>query len=155
MAFFKKTKSKVRVKEGDQMVEKELWYPKSVIVGKTITTEQLAKRIAHESTVAPADVLAVLRALSDCMGDFMAMGRSVKLDGIGSFHFSATAAGNGADTEGECTANLIKGFKVRFLPETHYTKSGGQRRAVRPLTEVDIDWVDVGNLKQPEDDEGE
>lgn len=54
-----------------------------------ITTEQVAKRVAAESTVSPADVRAVLTALGGVMGDYMAQGRSVKLDGIGSFYFTA------------------------------------------------------------------
>ncbi len=32
------------------------WYPKSVLVVSPATTEQIAKRIAAESTVSPADV---------------------------------------------------------------------------------------------------
>jgi len=57
-------------------------------VGSTVTTDQIAKRLAAESTVSPADVKAVLEALSGVMGDYMAQGRSVKLDGIGSFFSS-------------------------------------------------------------------
>ena len=36
------------------------WYPKSVLVGSPITTDQIAKHLSRESTVAPADVKAVL-----------------------------------------------------------------------------------------------
>ncbi|QKH89842.1 hypothetical protein FIU21_08065 [Prevotella melaninogenica] len=53
-------------------------YPKSVFVGSAITTEQVAKRVAAESTVSPADVRAALTALGGVMGDYMAQGRSVK-----------------------------------------------------------------------------
>ena len=97
MAFYKKTKMKVNGK----------WYPKSVLVVAAATTEQIAKRIAAESTVSPADVRAVLTALGGVMGDFMAQGRSVKLDGVGSFYFTAITNKNGVDTEKEVTANLI------------------------------------------------
>ena len=79
MAFYKKMQMKVNGK----------WYPKSVLVGSAITTEQVAKRVAAESTVSPADVRAVLTALGGGMCDDMAQGRSVKLDGIGSFYFTA------------------------------------------------------------------
>ena len=79
MAFYKKIQMKVNGK----------WYPKSVLVGFAITTEQVAKRVAAESTVSPADVCAVLTALGGVMGDYMVQGRSVKLDGIGSFYFTA------------------------------------------------------------------
>ena len=68
MAFYKKMKMKVNGK----------WYPKSVLVGSPISTEQVAKRLAAESTVSPADVRAVLTALGGVMGDYMAQGRLVK-----------------------------------------------------------------------------
>ena len=135
MAFYRKMKMKVNGK----------WYPKSVLVGSAITTEQVAKRLATESTVSPADVRAVLTALGGVMGDYMAQGRSVKLDGIGSFYFTAATNKNGVATEKEVTAALINGVRVRFISETRFRgggslAGGGGRRAVRGLTDVDIEW---------------
>ena len=86
MAFYKKQQQAVNKK----------WYPRSVLVGSPVSTDQLSKRIANESTVAPADVQAVLKALSGVMGAYMAQGRSAKLDGIGSFSFMASASGRSA-----------------------------------------------------------
>ena len=139
MAFYKKIQKAIN----------GLWYPQSCLVGKPVTTDQIAKRLAAESTVAPADVKAVLEALSGVMGDYMAQGRSVKLDGIGSFYFQASATGNGVQKPEEVTANLINGVRVHFVPETTYKRGGGTRsgrRAVRALTDVDIDWIDVATL---------
>ncbi|WP_028900590.1 HU family DNA-binding protein [Prevotella sp. HJM029] len=135
MAFYKKVQMKVNSK----------WYPKSVLVGSAITTEQVAKRVAAESTVSPADVRAVLTALGGVMGDYIVQGRSVKLDGIGSFYFTAATNNNGVDTEKEVTAALINGVRVRFIPETRFRGGGtramgGGRCAVRSLTDVDIEW---------------
>ena len=130
MAFYKKTKMKVNGK----------WYPKSVLVGSAITTEQVAKRLAAESTVSPADVRAVLTALGGVMGDYMAQGRSVKLDGIGSFYFTASTNKNGVATEKEVTAKLINGVRVRFILETRFRGSGKGRVSMRSLSDVDIDW---------------
>ena len=130
MAFYKKTKMKVNGK----------WYPKSVLVGSAITTEQVAKRLAAESTVSPADVRAVLTALGGVMGDYMAQGRSVKLDGIGSFYFTASTNKNGVATEKEVTAKLINGVRGRFIPETRFRGSGKGRVSMRSLSDVDIDW---------------
>ena len=135
MAFYKKVQMKVNGK----------WYPKSVLVGSAITTEQVAKRVAAESTVSPAGVRAVLTALGGVMGDYMVQGRSVKLDGIGSFYFTAATNNNGVDTVKEVTAALINGVRVRFIPETRFRGGGtramgGGRRAVRSLTDVDIEW---------------
>lgn len=63
---------------------------------------------------------AVLEALSGVMGDYMAQGRSVKLDGIGSFFFQSSATGNGKDKAEDVSASDINGVKVRFIPETTY-----------------------------------
>ena len=88
------------------------WYPKSVLVGSPVSTEQLCKRIAAESTASPADVRAVLTALAPIMADYMAQGRSVKLDGIGTFYF------------------------------TRFSKNGGgsAKHATRGLSDVEIEW---------------
>ena len=139
------------------------WYPKSVLVGSAITTEQVAKRVAAESTVSPVNVRAVLTALGGVMGDYMAQGRSVKLDGIGSFYFTAATNKNGVATEKEVTAALINGVRVRFIPETCFRgggtrATGGGRRSVRGLSDVDIEWeewkgkVDTDNPDATSDD---
>ncbi len=130
MAFLKKTKMKINGK----------WYPKSVLVMSPATTDQVAKRLAAESTVSPADVRAVLTALGGVMGDFMAQGRSVKLDGVGSFYFTAVTTANGVATEKEVSVNQIKGVRVRFIPETRYRGAGKGRVSTRSLSDVDIDW---------------
>ena len=143
MAFYKKVQIKTKDKDGHVQLK---WYPRSVLVGNPITTDQVSKRIAQETTVAPADVKAVLSALSGVMGDYMAMGRSVKLEDIGSFYFTANAQGNGADTEKKCSVNQINGVKVHFIPETTYKRGGGGRQAVRALTDMDIEWVDIATL---------
>ena len=130
MAFFKKTKMKINGK----------WYPKAVLVGSPVTTEQVAKRLAVESTVSPADVRAVLTALGGVMGDYMSQGRSVKLDGVGSFYFTAVTNKNGVATEEEVTANQISGVRVRFIPETRYRGAGKGRVSTRGLSDIDIEW---------------
>ena len=137
MAFYKKRQSNINKK----------WYPHAVLVDKAVTTEELAEELAAESTVAPADVLAVLRALSGVMGRHMANGRSVKLYGIGSFHFTISANGNGVDTPEEVNARQIKSIRVRFLPETNYRIGGSTGRiATRALTDVKVNWIDVATL---------
>ena len=150
MAFYKKVQLKSKDKNGNVQWK---WFPRSVLVGKPIVTDQLAKRLAQESTVAPADVKAVLKALSGVMGDYMALGRSVMLEGIGSFYFTANSQGNGVDTEKKCSANQINDVRVRFRPETSYRHAGGGRQAVRALTDIDIEWIDVATLTATDDDE--
>ena len=116
------------------------WYPKSVLVMSPVSTEQVAKRLAAESTVSPADVRAVLTALGGVMGDFMAQGRSVKLDGVG------------LATEKEVSANQISGVRVRFLPETRYRGGGKGRVSTRGLSDVDLEWEEwKGKEKDPKE----
>ena len=93
------------------------WYPQSVLHGRAVTTKQLCDDITQASTVAPADVLAVLRSLSDSMVKYLVEGRSVKLDGFGNFYLTATAKGNGVDTADEVSPQQINKVMVRFLAE--------------------------------------
>ena len=116
------------------------WYPQSVLVGSPVTTAQVAKRLAAESTVSPADVAAVLTSLGPVMADYMSQGRSVKLDGIGSFYFTAVSAKGGVDAAEKVSANQIVGVRVRFNPETHYERGGGSRVATRALSDTPIEW---------------
>ena len=130
MGFYKKTKMNVNGK----------WYAKSVLVMSPVSTEQVAKRIAAESTVSPADVRAVLTALGGVIGDYMSQGRSVKLDGVGSFYFTAVTSKNGVDKPEDVNATLIRGVRVRFIPETRYRGAGKGRVSTRGLSDVDIEW---------------
>ena len=67
MAFFKKVKKKIT----------GLWYPQVVTVGKPVTTDQVADRLALISTVSRGDTYAVLKDLGGVMASFMAEGRKV------------------------------------------------------------------------------
>lgn len=146
MAFFKKY----------QALFNKKWYPRSILVGTPISTEQVARRLSAESTVSPADVMAVLQGLSGVMGDYMAQGRSVRLDGIGTFYFSSDSSGNGVDAPEKVSVNQIKAVRVRFTPETNYRLGGTRGRvAVRPLTDVDIEWIDIDTLAKDAVNDGD
>lgn len=132
MAFWKRVKMAINGK----------WYLKSVLTGDPITTEQIAKRISAESTVSPADVAAVLLSLPPVMADYMAQGKSVKLDGVGSFYFTAVTTKNGVDKEEDVSVDMIKSVRVRFIPETRYRGHGKGRTAKRGLSDVDIEWIE-------------
>ena len=141
MAFWKRIKMKIN----------GLWYPKSVLVGTPVTTKQVAERLARESTVSLADVYAVLLSLGSVLGDYMSQGRSVKLDGIGSFYFTATANKNGVAKEEDVSAKQINGVRVRFIPEPSYKQNGSTpagRRATRNLTDVSIEWEEWKGVKK-------
>ena len=112
MAFFKKVKKKIT----------GLWYPQVVVVGKPATTDQVAARLALISTVSRGDTYAVLKDLGGVMASFMAEGRTVKLEGVGTFYYTIDADKGIAKPE-EVTAKQIKGVRVRFIPETSRTQN--------------------------------
>ena len=132
MAFYKKIKKKVNGK----------WYPQSITVGKPVSTDEVAKRLAAESTVSPADTFAVLKSLGGVMGDFMANGRTVKLEGVGTFYYTSNASGNGVDSAEKVTATQISGVRVRFIPETRLNSS--HQVTTRTLVSDSIFWEEWG-----------
>lgn len=128
MAFYKKVKQKIN----------GLWYAKSVTVGKPVTTNQVADQLAKISTVSRADTFAVLKELGGVIGDYMAEGRTVKLDGLGTFYYTADASKQGVDSEDKVKATSINGVRVRFLPET--TRTASNQVATRSMVSNEIFW---------------
>lgn len=143
MAFFKKMKKKINGK----------WYPQSVTVGKPVTTDEVAKRLAAESTVSPADTFAVLKSLGGVLGDFMANGRTVKLEGLGTFYYTAASNGNGVDTEEKVNATQITGVRVRFIPEVRQNSS--HQITTRSLVSENIFWEEWGGKETGGNSEGD
>lgn len=133
MAFFKKVKQKIN----------GLWYPKSVTVGKPVITDEVADRLSQISTVSRADTYAVLKDLAGVLADYMAQGRTVKIDGLGTFYYTLDASGNGVEDEKDVSAAQIKGVRVRFIPEAR--KSGSSRSMVRSLISNNIFWMELPN----------
>ena len=131
MAFYKKSQQKVN----------GLWYPLSVTVGKPVSTDEVADRLAQISTVSRADTYAVLKDLAGVLADYMAQGRTVKIDGLGTFYYTSNASGNGVATAEEVDASQIAGVRVRFIPEAR--KSGSGRNMVRSLISDNIFWVEL------------
>ena len=108
MLFFKKQKSHLAGKPVKH-------YPQLVTVGKPADTQEVARRIARESTLSPADVHAVIRALPEVMSQIMSEGRSVSLDGLGSFRYTGVV-GKTVDRAEDVSADLFTGIRVRFTP---------------------------------------
>lgn len=128
MAYFKKQQLKSNGK----------WYPKSVTIGRPVDTDTVAKKLADQSSLSVGDVLSVLKLLGGVIGDYMNNGRSVKLEGLGTFYYTANAEGNGVDTEKEVGAQQITGTRVRFIPEVSRGSSG--QVTTRSLVGSDVFW---------------
>ena len=128
------------------------YYARSISSGKTITTARLMAEVAGASTVAPADVAAVLRALSDAMRGHLSDGDKVKLDNIGTFYLMADASGNGVATEAEVSAQQINRVNVRFTAQKKRVGGGGKALQVPVLVSDDIRWE---RADAPESDGGD
>lgn len=132
MAFYKKTLKKLNNK----------WYPQSITVGKPVTTDQVADRLSQVSTVSRGDAYAVLKNLAGILSDYMGQGRTVKLDGLGTFYYTCTAGGNGVATEDKVSTAQINGVRVRFIPEAHKRSTG--KEMTRSLISDGIFWEEWG-----------
>lgn len=122
MPFYKKRQKKINKK----------WYPQSVTVGTPVTTDEVAQLLSDFSAVSPGDTFSVLKNLARAMSVFMASGRTVKLEGVGTFYYAATSSGNGVNTPEEVSAKQITGVRVRFIPEMDRDSKGAVTRALVP-----------------------
>ena len=129
MAFFKRVQKKVN----------DLWYPQSVTWGKAVTTREVADELSFISTVTRGDTYAVMENLGRVLSNFMGQGRTVKIDGIGTFYYTATSTKRGVPTAEEVSASLINGVRVRFLPEVE--RNSGNQVTTRSMVNTKIVWV--------------
>lgn len=134
MAFYKKFQSKLN----------NLWYPKAITSGAPVTTDKIADKLALLSTVTRGDTYAVVKNLGGVMADYMAQGRTVKIEGIGTFYYTASTNKKGVETPEEVNAGQIKGIRVRFIPEV--TRSSSKQIATRSMVNMDVDWTDIEKL---------
>lgn len=115
------------------------YYPQSLVSGKTVSTKKIAQKLSQISTVSEADARAVLSMLGEVMADYMASGRSVKLDGLGSFRLVGYTGENKAvENPKDVTSKMFQGVRVRFVPEGERTASGATTRA---MTSGEVDWI--------------
>lgn len=142
--FFKKSKLKVN--------GKTKWFPRAVIVSKRpADSDELARRIAQMSTASTGDVHLVLRSLPSVMAQIMNEGRTVHIDGLGSFFFKLSCAGRGVDTPEEVSRKQIKDIRVQFLPERQRIDG---KKFGKPLTQ-DVELVDWDVVTGTANDDGQ
>ena len=97
----------------DKQREEKILHPSIRLNGST-TTDELRRRIQERSSLTETDVSAVLDALSHVMGEDLAEGRQVHLDGIGYFHPVLTSTEPvTAATKRKTTKIKLKGIKFR------------------------------------------
>ena len=142
-----------------QQAVNKLWYPRCVTVGIPVKTQELANRIARESTVSPADTHAVLRALPNVMADFMKESRAVHFEGLGWFRYTINAMGRGVENKEDVSDKQIKGLRVQFSPDcTRNAENGTYTRALIADEGITfMEWLgkESDETQVPEEDEEE
>lgn len=134
MAFYKKQK----------LQSDNKWHPRAVTKGRPYTTDDVARKLSEMSTVTPGDTYAVLMNLGKVLGQMMGAGRSVKLDGVGTFYYTCRSEGTGVDTPEEVSPEQITSVKIRFIPE--YAREQNGQVKERTLLSPRIEWVDVDEI---------
>ena len=71
----------------------------------------------------------------------MAQGRTVKLEGMGTFFYTPDMKGQGVDTPQEVSARQIRGTHVRFIPETR--RAANKSITARTLVPPGVEWLDI------------
>lgn len=129
MAFYKKAYNK----------KTEVYYPRAITIGTAINTDQIAEALADRSTVTKTDVKAVLTEMADVMSQYMAQGKSVKLEGLGSFRLGLNTKGVKNEEDFDFQTQLQR-VKVNFIPETTYPASTGA--ATRSMVSNSLEWIE-------------
>ena len=129
MAFYKKQHNQ---KYG-------VWYPTAITVGQPVATKKVAQRLSAMCTVTYADVMAVLGELPGVMADLMAQGKSVRLDGLGTFRYTLSTKGVTEETDFDFQKQ-VRAVRVQFVPQREgaVTKGG---TATRSLVPTGIEWM--------------
>ena len=136
MPYYKKVKKKINGK----------WYPQSVTVGDPVTTDEIAQLLADFSSASVGDTYNILKNLARAMSIYMSNGRTVKLDGLGTFYLTGKCLGQGADTPEEVSSKQFGKVSVRFIPE--YQRMGNNRVAHRTIVPNHVEWIEMGgNIK--------
>lgn len=118
------------------------WHPQAITVGAPVEMDELCDAIAQMSTVSRPDSKAAIEALGMVMGSFMNAGRSVHVDGLGTFYYTCVSTGQGVDEEKKVNANQITGTRVRFVPES--TRKGNT--ITRGLISDNLTWTNIKSV---------
>ena len=141
MAFYKKMYNE---KTG-------VYYPLAVTVGNPVETKKIAERLAAISTVSKADVAAVLAELPGVLADYMAQGKSVRLDGLGTFRYTLSTEGVEQEADFDFQKQL-KAVRVQFVPQREGAVTRGGT-ATRALVPSGIEWQEwLGKAEEESDD---
>lgn len=100
--------------------------------------DEMAEDVAHSTTLTEADSIGAVTAIMAHMRAALLRGKSVELEGIGKFHIvlkSHTVPRTEAQRRGFRVAQLLRGFRVQFIPTTRlkaYLAKGLEIELIKP-----------------------
>ena len=116
-----------------------VYYPSAVVMGQPVPVKNVAKRLSQMCTVTYADVMAVLGELPGVMADYMSQGKSVRLDGLGTFRYTLKTKGVADEAEFDFQKQ-VRAVRVQFVPQREGAMTKGST-ATRTLVPDDIEWI--------------
>lgn len=94
--------------------EKPKYYP--VVTGRRVANlREVCEDIASRSSLHQADVMAVVHSFIDLVPELLQDGKTVRLDGFGTFNLHAS--GVGKENPDKVTSRDITGVRMSFLPD--------------------------------------
>ena len=132
-----------------------------VVTKNVVTTKNLRENITRKCTATPADVAAVLTAISDELYDALSDGYSVHIDGLGYFSLSLSCNSEVGSGNMDNVDVWVRGIK--FVPEKVFVEKFGTANLVRVKDESrhsekmsddevmkrENHWKDVFNSRNP------
>ena len=112
-----------------------VYYPSAVTVGQPVPVKKVAKRLSQMCTVTYADVMAVLGEMADYMGQ----GKSVRLDGLGTFRYTLKTRGVTNEDDFDFQKQ-VEAVRVQFVPAREGAQTKGSV-ATRSLVPTGIEWL--------------
>lgn len=97
----------------------------------TVEFDEIVNRISRTCTLTPADVTAVLRALSDELPHYLMEGRSVNLENLGRFRLSFSS--DGQEKENDVSASDIKNVKIIFRPAPKFLQEAKKTKFYKQI----------------------
>jgi len=113
------------------------WYPRLIKVGRTVTSDDLARDLTKVSTLSIGDARNVFDNLMDIVKGHLLDSKSVRLDSLGTFTVTCRARKTGVSTKEEVSPKQITDLKIRFTPS--YTRSTFEGTTRAMFTGVDFE----------------
>lgn len=112
-------KYKLIQKANPQNRSEKKWYANAVNTGQ-VGQKQIAQNIANKSSLTIGDIGNTIQNLLEELPKELAEGKSVVLEGLGTFRLSLSS--EGATSEKEFNASMIKTPKIIFTPSREIKK---------------------------------